>query len=215
MTQAINIDVPKPTGDIKTKRRSDKTYENIRLEGLEYLLADETISTYEISRVFNPMTKQEIRIIGKTLIKKSKKSLKIPIIEISENSIEEYRQSKIPSLVIKINGKYYYAKINHDMDLESTMLIGKKHRCAFKDKVCDRLSALPDEKGGCAKVRDRIKRIENYDCIIIGYQTFNTKSNDVFVVIKCSRYKEAEQMKFTIEAKNNLRKGIADFYYTN
>ena len=61
------------------------------------------------------------------------------------------------------------------------------HKCGKVREECKRLLALPDEKGGCEKVRNHSSFLERYPWIKEGYETFNTRK-DIFVVKKCEHY---------------------------
>ena len=59
----------------------------------------------------------------------------------------------------------------------------------YKSKTCSRLSALPDNQGGCQKVRDVgfAMDISDYAFITKGIQVCNFgKGNDRFIVLECT-----------------------------
>lgn len=118
--------------------------------------------------------------------------------EVSEEELLKYRASHTPGLVLVANGRFFYAPISGNLTLD----LGK-HQCSLDGKVCHHLSALPDENGGCPKVRDLFfnslngrfttlkssKRIEKYDFIGLGYETFNLGDYENFTVCSCAHYR--------------------------
>lgn len=119
------------------------------------------------------------------------------LIEVSEDEMLNHRASHIPGLVLVANGRIFYAPISENVTLQ----LGK-HQCCLDGKICKHLSALPDENGGCPKVRDLFinsingrytnlkesKRIEKYDFIALGYETFNLGDYENFTVFSCAHY---------------------------
>ena len=132
-------------------------------------------------------TEQGIAMLS-ALLKSDEKIEKVSfnLSEISPKEIEKHRKGGKPTFFLKMNDKYYFTEIPESLTFENSKLLGV-HRCAFAGHECQRLSAAKDEKGGCKKVRDRVKRIERYPWIKVGYETFNTKY-DCFIVIECSHY---------------------------
>ncbi len=116
-------------------------------------------------------------------------SRKIRLVEVTTKKLAEYRKSRNPFLVLKVNGRLYCTKISDELssEMENARIFGK-HKCACNGKTCERLSSASDEEGGCAKVRNYGERIENYPFITIGYETFNT-NYDALIVIECLKYK--------------------------
>lgn len=123
--------------------------------------------------------------------------------EVTEEELLMYRASKNPGLVFVFDGKHYYCPIPQHFSLH----LGA-HQCSLNGKVCDHLSALPDEMGGCQKVKDFCigsfngrytdlkgsKRIEKYTFIKCGFEIFNVDFEHL-VVLKCSHYKPAPSPK--------------------
>lgn len=108
------------------------------------------------------------------------------------------RLSGKPGLVFKIGTSLYYTAIPAGMKFFTSSNIGT-HLCPD----CGHMSALPDSQGGCRKVRDKSitfsdirgsynkkqtvtgsKRIEKYEFIELGYESFNT-TQDSLLVISC------------------------------
>ena len=109
----------------------------------------------------------------------------LPLREITSEEVKKYRQEGIPSFILKTGDSIYYTKIPKDISLTGLSLI-KRNKCAQLWKECRRFSAASDEKGGCAKVRNCSRGIENFSWIT-GIETFNTKM-DAFVVLECEHY---------------------------
>ena len=107
----------------------------------------------------------------------------INLVEIPVEKISAIRASDLPALIMKHENRYWFCKVPWDFDIFSSN-IGGRHVCAD----CDRVSAASDEDGGCAKVRDRIrKEIECYEFITDGIQTLNVK-HPTFRVLCCSNW---------------------------
>lgn len=116
--------------------------------------------------------------------------------KVTESELLKYRHGKKPGLAFVVDGNIYYSPLDKTTKLELV-----KHKCCSDGDVCRHLSALPDELGGCPKVRDlcidslngrftnlkEAKRIEKYDFITLGYETFNIEFSQL-VVLNCSHY---------------------------
>ena len=155
---------------------------------------------------------EEKVLYHETCTKQGKKVKEIHFEEITSSEIEEKRSSGIPGFIVKDNGNYYYAQIPQGMKFTGNVL--GQHMCVpTSDCVCARLSAKPDEEGGCAKVRDRISHIEKYDWITQGYETFNT-NQDCLIVKECSHYTpNAPRVHYTPKELEALKIGIAQFVW--
>ena len=130
--------------------------------------------------------------------------------KIDEVDLAKERMGKNAGLVFKHNDDLFYAPIHKKMKFLSTFNIDNyiyKHLCS----ECGRLSALPDCEGGCRKVRERpltplelhscdnpvatfkySKRIEKYDFIVMGLESFNT-SQDSLVVFECKNHADVKE----------------------
>lgn len=122
---------------------------------------------------------------------------------ISKEELLTKRLSKKPGFVYKIGDFFFYTDLPKAVT-PSDSFANSKHICSAQGvPCCTHLSAKADEEGGCAKVRDipmefyqieypekllsyvkDSNRIEKYDFITEGYETFNT-SNNIFVVLDC------------------------------
>ena len=110
------------------------------------------------------------------------------------------RLSGKPGLVLKNGTSLYYTAIPAEMKFFTCSNIGT-HLCPD----CGHMSALSDSQGGCRKVRDKSitfsdirgsynkkqavtgsKRIEKYDFIELGYESFNT-TQDSLLVLNCKK----------------------------
>lgn len=123
--------------------------------------------------------------------------------EISKSDIAEKRNSGIPGVIVKEDGKYYYAEIEKSINLNRGMEV--IHMCASGNNICRRMNGLSDAEGGCEKVRNRSTGIENFDCIRSGYESFNT-IQDSLIVKECVNFTEpAPRKQYTPEEKFKLK----------
>ena len=106
----------------------------------------------------------------------------IPAKKVNKEELLLARLSGNPIFIYKKHDDVYVAELVGE--LKGVASENSKHECSNIKYTCKRLSALSDEQGGCEKVRDKNKYIENYDWIEEGYQTFNTENN-LFIVLKC------------------------------
>lgn len=103
-----------------------------------------------------------------------------------------------PLLVIKKEGKLYYSlEIPRNIAFfEGSLEISEKrfHLCAR----CKRFSPLCEEEGGCSKIRDNSRHIEDYPFITDGYETFGS-SHSQMVILRCEHYEKKvhENLKVT------------------
>lgn len=127
-----------------------------------------------------------------------------PLREVTEKELLRLRAQKEAGFVLKIYNFLYYTQIPKDFILLSSSLLGDSTHCC---KNCPFFSAKADCDGGCSKVRDvtpkeyRLlgynkrtslelsKRIEKYDFIELGCESFHT-TLEAFIVASCGRYKE-------------------------
>lgn len=213
---------------IKTIKRkvTDTIYKNARIEGNE-LIADKHVTDFVVVNEFNPVKKKIGNLFKKTKISEHISTESFPLREVSFTELQSLRRSNTPSFVLKRDGKLFYTKVPNTLKLLNCRLLGT-HKCSHENKTCGRLSAAPDELGGCAKVRGTITSsdvkdfskpilgIELFPWITYGYETFNmgrytenpTSTLDVFVVLSCEHYlakpikvKQEEKDKIKIEKK--------------
>jgi len=168
--------------EIVTNRQTVKVKEYILDE--RRALLEETISkTYKISNEIDKQTGESIRTVSINLVgEKKENTKKYPLKEITLEELAEIRESKTPSFLIKDFGKYYWAKIPAKMCLLKTNIMGE-HKCANSTHDCAHISAASDEEGGCARVRAKYPKIEDFDFIKVGYQKFNTPHDEMNVII--------------------------------
>ena len=165
--------------------KSTETYcgDTYVLNSRKSLVVMRETDLYEIIRDVNAATKRSY-IYQKTFVSSTKECIKeVPLREIQVEKIKPLRKSGKPGIVIKDNGKYYYAEIDPEIKMVPEDMLGP-HMCA---QLCHRLSPASDEKGGCAKVRGHSFFIERFDFIKLGYETFNVPTES-FIVSKCSNY---------------------------
>lgn len=187
---------------------SEETKEIFTLVGVEQLVQQSITTTYETVREIKPS-----RVVCKRPINHHQKTLKsYPLKEVTPDELAEYRKAKVPSFVLKIDGKLYHCNIPEDTSFQSYTLLGP-HKCATSSKECNRLSAASDEQGGCAKVRAYSVGIERYPWIEVGYETFGTKF-DSFVVVECSHYEKCPPRKHYTPAEiTQKRLSLAQFFW--
>ena len=113
-----------------------------------------------------------------------------PLEETTPGILNYIRESGHPGFVLKKDGKLFYTtgsqlrKYQNGVDCVKNYHI---HKCNEKDMICRRLSARPDTEGGCAKIRDKDARIEDYDFITEGYEFFNVPQSS-FIVTECTHW---------------------------
>ena len=106
--------------------------------------------------------------------------------EINAEEIATLRRSKKPGIIVKFDSKtYYYAEL---CDRHVIIKCGAVHKC----RSCEHVTAASDEEGGCFKVRNLKKRIEEYSFILWGYQTINVNYKDLAVYV-CWNYEPFNQ----------------------
>lgn len=127
--------------------------------------------------------------------------------EISKSDITALRKSKKPGIIVKMDSIYYYAELcDRCVIIECDAI----HKCA----TCEHITAASDENGGCPKVRDLRKRIEEYDRILWGYQVFNAYYADVSVYV-CWNYERFDKRKKTNNKEfAKLMDGLKDYYFS-
>ena len=135
--------------------------------------------------------------------------------EVVPEDLPSIRRRGLPGIVIKTDGRYYYSPIKEGTSFDSNLL-GGVHKCCCSDKLCSRLSALSDEEGGCSKVRDRVKRIEDYPQIKEGFEVHNNGLDESFIVNRCEDFSEMNASssipRKSPENVNRLLKVLQDLY---
>lgn len=169
------------------------------------------------------LTLKNDEIISEDIIKE----LNFPLSLSSQDEIFSARLSTAPGFILKVENLLYYSQIPYNLNLKA---VSFSHLCAINNSECSHLIATPSILGGCPKVQDRFiefydkndsyssyidtledsKRIEKYDFISLGFETFNTISN-TFCVIKCNNYekcvqKEEQNKNVNVTNSNNNKK---------
>ena len=116
------------------------------------------------------------------------KSMGIILRQVTRDELLEIRAQRIPSFVLKHNGNLYHSEIKKTLSANTFAFFGQ-HKCAHNDTICNYLSAKPDHLGGCAKVRAFRSRIEDFEFIQTGFETFAV-NDECFVVLKCTNHKK-------------------------
>ena len=176
----------------KTIKTMENTiaFKNVQLDGAT-LTVEKHSTTYEIEWEVSEKTKRQI-LSSKTQVGVTKvEKLTFDLVEVTPLELRKFWRNKTPSFVLKEDGRYYHTQIPKDISFISAGICGA-HLCARVGAECTRLSAAPDELGGCEKVRNRSCHIERYPWITYGFETFSTR-DDVFCVAKCQHYKEREK----------------------
>lgn len=115
---------------------------------------------------------KKIEILNFTLLPISAKEIKL----LRKDTSKAY-------LILKKGNSLYFTEIPEKMRLFSQSLY--VHKC----NNCSRLSAAPDCEGGCAKVRNLARYIENYDFITNGIETINLLDTSL-IVNECSNFEK-------------------------
>jgi len=132
------------------------------------------------------------------------------LVPISVENIRKLRRRRAPYLILKVENRFYGARIKWDMTFFSKETKIFDHMC---NADCRRMYARRDEDGGCEKVLDEFTRIERYDWIKLGFETFHTKT-DALVVGQCSHYEKSVSNKtYTLKEKKLARISLAQFMY--
>ena len=121
--------------------------------------------------------------------------------ELKETTVEFVkflRMNNVATSVIKRNGKIYYCVLDNFLKNSKFLYtnLSPYHKCATTSCTCKRLLALPEKDGGCSKVLNNKKGIEDFDWITYGYEVFNLLERQAnehapvscFVVIECEHY---------------------------
>lgn len=202
----------KKTHEELTKKQ-EMLYKDVRREGL-FIKATEVTSTYTIRNEVYDETGLVKKQVSKWVSNEEERMVEYPLREISKEEILGLWKAKVPSFLLKKDGKYYHGEIPKEMTFLSSNVIDVPHQCAVGDQggCCARLEASPDPKG-CAKVRARSVHIERYDWITYGYETFCT-NHTAFVVGACEHYKKCPPKKQLPAAEVNRRRvALAAFFY--
>lgn len=176
--------------------------QNIRLNDFSSIQATRVTTETEITmRRYGDL----LRGFDKKILNTKTETLKSELSPINSNDIEALRNNKDNAyFLLKCEGKFFVAKIPKDASLMSCRILGH-HKCASIGEECKRLSAASDEDGGCKKVRNRVKRLEDYPWIISGYQTIGCKYDNTFVVVNCLNYEKEEGRKKTLPEKKEAK----------
>lgn len=164
------------------------------------------------------------------IIKSDSKTLIYHLSKVTEEELFQHRLSKKPGFVFKKEGNLFYTSIPKDLSLISCRSLGA-HVCAHSGSACRHLYAKKECDGGCSKVRDNSllchrrngyttakalklsSRIEKYNFITLGFESFNTLQT-AFVVLNCSNYANSPtRHKKTVMQINNAKLAIAQYVY--
>lgn len=191
---------------------TQETVKEVRyaLEGTTFKV-EKVVSTFKVTRENNEYSHP---VVSRKKINEVVDSTLFNLVPITLEELAFYRESGVPSLVLKKDGIFYHAEIPKRLNLVSSKLLGA-HQCAVAGHECNRLSAADDAHGGCAKVRDKHPHIEKYPWIATGYETFNMKAGrDAFVVVKCEHYEKLPpRQKLKASEISEIKRSLAEFIY--
>lgn len=172
-----------------------------------HYLNTETLKIVEEERIYDFRRPPEER--KKPISKKILSETTFLLREVSPQTLLRYRSSKRPGFVFKFENRYYFTEIPKNLKLLAQTfkfddINVNYHLCG---KNCRHASAADDRHGGCAKIRDfttetlykvqglsfvksvaSSSRIEKYDFIKLGFESFNTTRNCMYVAL-CQNYK--------------------------
>lgn len=143
--------------------------------------------TYEVTRINNSSNSDSTKGLKRKIINSTELTFIFHMTEVSSQEVTQFRTAKTPSLVIVMDGKMLHSEIPKELDLKTFKGYLGRYICAFSGTQCDRLLAAPDNKGGCAKVRNNSRGIELCSFISKGFETFNTL-HDTMHVAGCCNY---------------------------
>lgn len=154
----------------------------------------------DILRLIDKKTNREVFDI----LEKSKFKIPTPLKAVSKEQLSKIRKKELPIFILKV-GKNLFFTFTRNGYISSGIL-GNVHKCCYNGITCERLSAAPDDKGGCQKVRDTKKRIENYEFVQLGYELVNT-NNDCTIIGVCNHY--VEEKRKSLPAREVARRKMA------
>lgn len=180
----MSSELKKEEVKLETKMEKGVEYVNATFDPSGNLLFYKLNTTYKVVR--KVVNKKHNPLVSKKLVKSEREEISVKMREITVEELREIRKKNIPSLVYKNEeGKIIYTEIPDN--LTDIVIKMQRHMCA---EICAHMSAAPDEKGGCAKVRAKSTGIERFPWIT-GYETFGTK-RDLFVVCDCKHYEKCK-----------------------
>ena len=180
------------------------------LVGTQSLVYKKLILTQNVTFFRNKNGKR--KVLSREILNKSYEILDtFPLSEVPEESIDHLRNTGIPGFILKASGKYYYTRVPRNINFIAQKLIESGHKCSMS---CKHLSPIPVEIGGCAKIAQDDKHIEDFDFIQIGYEAFNCRKEfNALFVAKCENYEKSEaRPKLTPAQKRKLSKDFIDFF---
>ena len=161
--------------------------------------------------------------ISKTeiLVCYGKKKYKLHLHEIKKEEIMEYRKSGKPGMVVLVDKKFFYTPVKKEWKFVSQKLMGE-HVCAMCRKVspllCEKVADLSVEFHSKKEEEDPYtvaKRLEKYDFVLEGYETFNTDFN-VLVITKCKNVndlKSKEKQEIPAEKVSASKVALAQYVW--
>lgn len=191
------------------EKKEKRVYQQYQLEGFSsIILCEITEISLVVRRKYRHKQKEKQIIMSKKEVSSESRILeRYKLNKISVDELEVLRESKEPTLIIKNDGKYYYAKVKADTRLGTSNFMGN-HQCSYMNHQCEYLLASLGEEG-CRKVYDADNKLENYDFITSGYELLNTEIEE-FVVTGCSNCKIGDAQKSRKMSKEETEKLFSD-----
>ena len=125
--------------------------------------------------------------------------------KVKQHELIEIRAAAKPGFVLKVGNNLYYAEVPREAHLHVSAKRHTKHKCGN----CSKLKQVIYGCGGCGKILDcsidtyrregcsekkavvLSKRIEKYEFIVLGFETFNVEAED-FTVVRCQNYVQGQ-----------------------
>lgn len=167
-----------------------------RIDGIKALIVEEKTDYYKYVYTFDENGKR--KLTGRIFECAKKEEISYPLHPIAAYELEKIRKSGTSGFILKREGNLYFTKISSRVHFLEDFGINA-HKCG----ECNRMYALPDNMGGCRKVRDRHFHIEYYSFITDGYEIFNTNNNK-FHVDGCKHWAEIPKREKTTTDINGI-----------
>ena len=188
------LDLPSKDA-VETKKRIEKitAFPLIRLMNNE-LKIEKQETTYEITyeKHFS-----SFEFVSREKIDSNSTELSFPLLPIRQDQIKPLLRDVMdqPTFLLKVSdGGYLYCHIPEGVNLSTNLVKGFQHLCGKPRFICSRLMATSNENGGCEKVVNYSKNIEDYPWITFGYEVFGSMHN-CMIVHRCEHYRPSPPRK--------------------
>ena len=143
------------------------------------------------------------------ILEKNKSKIPTPLKAVSKEQLLKLRESELPIFILKVGENLFFTFV--EKNYISSGILGNIHNCSSGGATCcERLSAASDDNGGCQKVRDIKKRIENYNFVKLGYEVVNTE-NDCTIIGICNHFIEAKRKKISAREVAMRKMAVATY----